>query len=81
MCKPVGIGRPIDGIAISGGKGYQVRLKNGRWLGMVYGYDIEDLNKGMAGILGKERDGILITGGERYNACTGGFSSSPKRKR
>lgn len=77
-CDPVGIGKSIDGIAISGGKGYQVRLKNGNWLNMVYNYDINDLNKGMAGILGKEIDSIIVNGGSGYSVCTGGFSSAPE---
>lgn len=77
-CEPVGIGKSIDGIAISGGKGYQVRLKNGKWLNMVYKYDINDLNNGMAGILGNEIDSIIVKGGNRYRVCIGDFSSAPE---
>jgi hypothetical protein len=65
-CDPVGFGLSIDGIAISGGKGYRVRLKNGDWLPMVYGYNIYDHNNGMAGKLGREIDAILVTGGDSY---------------
>lgn len=74
--EPIGIGRSIDAISISGGYGYQVRLKNGNWLPMIYGYDIVDSNNGYAGILGKEIDAILIEGGNYYRVCYGGHSSN-----
>jgi len=77
-CEPVGNGRPIDGISISGGLGYQVRLKNGDWLGKVYLYNPRDTQNGMAGILGREIDSILVEGGDRYSVCIGGYSSSPE---
>jgi hypothetical protein len=74
-CDPVGNGRSIDGIAISGGMGYRVRLKNGRWLSMAYGFDIYDLNDGMAGILGYEIDAVLVTGGNSYRVAYGPSTS------
>lgn len=69
-CEPVGDGRLIDGIAISGGKGYQVRRSNG-WITKAYGYDINDDNNGYAGILGSKIDGVLIEGGEIYRVAYG----------
>ena len=74
-CDPVGNGRSIDGIAISGGKGYQVRLKNGDWLDMVYGYNIFDYNKGMAGQYNCEIDAILVEGGDSYRVAYGPSTS------
>ncbi len=65
-CDPVGNGRSIDGIAISGGKEYRVRLKNGDWLPMVHGYNIYDYNNGMAGKYGHEIDAVLVKGGDSY---------------
>jgi hypothetical protein len=70
-CDPTEVSRKIDAIAINGGKGYRVRLTNGKWLPMVYGFDINDSNKGYAGILGKEIDAILIEGGEYYRVAYG----------
>ena len=75
-CEPVGIGRSIDAISISGGKIYSVRFKNGRWGGKITGYNIYDSKKGYAGSLGKEIDAILIEGGDIYRVAYGGESSS-----
>ena len=74
-CDPVGNGRPIDGISISGGKGYRVRLKNGGWKKMVYGYNINDYIHGMAGEYNKEIDAILVEGGDSYRAAYGPSTS------
>lgn len=70
-CDPTETSKKIDAISISGGKGYQVRIKNGDWLKMVYGFDINDSNNGYAGILGKEIDAILINGGNIYRVAYG----------
>ena len=74
-CGEVGDGRPIDGIAISGGQGYQVRLKNGKWQDIVYGYDIYDHKNGMAGIFNYPIDAILVSGGDTYRAAIGPSTS------
>lgn len=70
-CDPTEVSRKIDAIAISGGKGYRVRLNNGKWQPMVYGFDINDSNNGYAGVLGKSIDAILIEGGEYYRSAYG----------
>ena len=70
-CDPTEVSRKIDAIAISGGKGYRVRQNNGKWLGMVYGFDIYDSDNGYAGVLGKAIDAILIEGGEYYRVAYG----------
>ena len=74
-CDPVGNGRSIDGISISGGKGYRVRLKKGDWLDMIYGFDISDHNNGMAGILNNEIDAVLVEGGDSYRVAYGPSTS------
>ena len=73
---PVGIGRPIDGISISGGKKYRVRYKNGNWETPVDGFDIYNSKNGYAGTLGKEIDAILIEGDDGYRVAYGGDSSN-----
>ena len=78
-CDPVGLGKPIDGIAISGGKWYGVRRKKGKWIGNVNGYDIKDSKNGYAGILGVEIDAIIVQGGDEYRICHGGTSSVPEQ--
>ena len=75
-CDPVGIGKSIDGISISGGYSYKVRYKNGNWEKAVTGYDINDSKNGYAGTLGKEIDAILIEGDNIYRAAYGGHSSN-----
>ena len=75
-CDPVGIGRSIDGISISGGYSYKVRYKNGNWEKPVTGYSINDSKNGYAGTLGKEIDAILIEGDNIYRAAYGGHSSN-----
>ena len=74
-CGEVGDGRPIDGIAISGGLGYQVRLKNGDWQPLVHGYDIYDEKNGMAGVFDQQIDAVLIEGGETYRVAYGPSTS------
>lgn len=73
-CGVVGNGREIDGIAISGGQGYQVRLKNGDWLPIVYGYNIYNKDE-MAGKLNYPIDAVLVNGGDSYRAGIGPSSS------
>ena len=75
----VGDGREIDGISISGGNYYQVRILNGNWLPLVSGNDIDDSEDGYAGILGKKIDGILIYGNQYYRVAYGKFSSNPEK--
>ena len=48
-------------VKVSNGKiKYRVHLLNGDWLGWVDGYDINDINNGYAGILGKVIDAIQV---------------------
>lgn len=78
-CDPVGNGRKIDGISISGGKRYTVRIKNNyRWLGLMTGYNINDSKNGYAGILGEEITGIAVEGGSTYRFGFGPYSSNIK---
>lgn len=75
-CEPVGIGRTIDGISISGGYQYRVRYKNGNWEVPVSGYNIYDARNGFAGTYEREIDAILVDGNEIYRAAYGVDSSS-----
>ncbi len=48
-------------VKVSNGKiKYRVHLLNGDWLGWVDGYDINDINNGYAGILGKVIDAVQV---------------------
>lgn len=52
---------PICGFSAKASKGtlkYRVHTKNGRWLNWISTYNIDDWNKGVAGIKGKYIDGI-----------------------
>ena len=60
--KVAGNGRPIDGVAISGGVRYRVHIMGGGWLEEVNGYNINDAHNGYAGILGRTIDAIAISG-------------------
>ena len=60
--KVAGNGRPIDGVAISGGVRYRVHIMGGSWLEEVNGYNINDAHNGYAGILGRTIDAIAISG-------------------
>ena len=71
-CEPVGDGRPIDGIAIEGGKSYQVRLFEGKgWLPNVSEYNISSYIDGLAGKYGEKIDGISVCGDEYYRVAYG----------
>ena len=78
-CDPIGIGRKIDAISISGGKYYKVRYKNGKWETPVNGFDIFDSKNGYAGTLGKEIDAIMIEGNEVYRVAYGDESSNVEK--
>lgn len=57
-------GKPTDCIAMKA-EGcvlkYRVHIKGGTWLPWVIGYDINDDDKGMAGVYGKPIDAVQIT--------------------
>ena len=63
------IGKPIDGLAISGGYRYRAHLLNGGWLDEVSGFDTTNSDTGFAGILGRKIDAIMIKG-LRYQCHT-----------
>ena len=63
-----GNGKPIDAVAIKGGKRYRVHILGGSWLPAVTGYNTKDEENGYAGILGKTIDAIAIEG---YTYATG----------
>ena len=70
-CQPAGNCKDhIDGIAISGGQNYNVRINPNNksdWLNETNEYNISN-NNGYAGKIGKEIRGIYIYGGDYYNS-------------
>jgi len=74
--EPIGIGRKIDAIAISGGHNYRIRYYKGNWEKEVHGYNIYDSVNGYAGTLGKPIDAIMVDGGDIYRVAYGDESSN-----
>ena len=68
-CQTAGIGRHIDGIAISGGLKYRGRTEGSNWLGEITGYNTTDFWFGHCGTLKSPLCSILIDGGEYYRSA------------
>ena len=67
-CQPVGIGRHIDAITISGGLHYNCYVQGIRWLGQVTGYNISDFINGYGGNWEGAIRCIAIEGGDYYRS-------------
>jgi hypothetical protein len=67
-CQPVGVGRHIDAIAISGGLQYNCHVQGMGWLGRVTGYDVFERKNGYAGNTKNIIQCITIEGGDYYRS-------------
>ena len=77
-CQPAGIGKPIDGIAISGGKSYLIAVHDtiiSFWMNATHGYNISQKGKGYLGDFDRYIEAIAIMGREWYRF---GFNSTVK---
>ena len=68
-CQPVGIGKQINGVTISGGLGYNGRAMEIGWLGEVTLYNISDYIYGYSGVNNRALNSIAIDGGEYYRTA------------
>ena len=71
-------GRPIDGIAVSGGHKYRVHILGGNWLQETTGYD-NTYNSIFSGRPGEKIDGFMIDGNIQYQCHTDEGWYSPVR--
>ena len=84
-CQPVGIGKSIDGIAISGGKPYKIAIHDygeSNWTNAITGYNIseneEEQGKGYLGDFERFIEGVAIDGQEWYRFGYGSYSTNEK---
>lgn len=83
-CQPVGIGKSIDGIAISGGKPYMIAIHDygeSSWLNETTGYNTSDIceeGKGYLGDFDRFIEGVAIDGQEWYRFAYGAYSTNEK---
>ena len=66
-CQPVGNGKSIDGISISGGLEYGIRHELSIWKTNITKYNISE-EDGYAGVINDEIDAVYIYGDEFYRA-------------
>ena len=66
-CQPVGNGKSIDGLSISGGLEYGIRHELRFWIRNITKYNISEKD-GFAGQLGDEIDAVYVYGDEIYRA-------------
>lgn len=67
-CQPVGNGKSIDGITISGGLEYGIRHELQFWIENRTEYNIFDKDNGYAGELDDEIDAVYVYGDEIYRS-------------